>query len=122
MSQDYGKIIKKLRLKEGWTQKELAQKLFKAESTIGMWEQGRREPDYDSLKALSFLFKVPVDFIIGNNLDNHLNLNIPPINVFQEIDLDDLLHYEVKYQGHLLTDDEINDILDFAKFKLSQRK
>lgn len=123
MLQNYGKTIKKLRIKEGWTQKELAKKLFKAQSTIGMWEQGRREPDYESLKAISALFKVSVDFIIGNNLsDNNLNLNTTTIDYLQEIDLGEILKdKEVIYQGHKLTEAEINDILNFTRFKLSER-
>jgi len=65
MALKHGKIIKKLRLEKGLTQKELADTLHKAESTIGMWEQGRRELDYDSLKELADLFDVSVDYLLG---------------------------------------------------------
>ena len=128
MSQTYGKNIKRLRTSKGWTQKELARKLYKAESTIGMWEQGRREPDYESLKEISALFNVPVDIIIGNNffsdLDSFLKqpLNQEPINELKEADLDELLtSFKIVYQGQTLDRDEIDEILDFARFKLSQR-
>lgn len=128
MSQTYGKNIKRLRTSKGWTQKELARKLYKAESTIGMWEQGRREPDYESLKEISALFNVPVDIIIGNNffsdLDSFLKqpLNQEPINELKEANLDELLtSFKIVYQGQTLDRYEIDEILDFARFKLSQR-
>ena len=39
-----GEIIRSLRATNGMTQKELADKLSISPSTIGMYEQGRREP------------------------------------------------------------------------------
>lgn len=51
MAELQGKILKRLRQEKGWTQKDLAQIMQRAESTIGMWEQGRREMDYDSLNV-----------------------------------------------------------------------
>ena len=34
-------------------------------SAIGMWEQGRREPDYETLESLADFFNVDIDFLIG---------------------------------------------------------
>ncbi|MCI8501933.1 MAG: helix-turn-helix transcriptional regulator [Oscillospiraceae bacterium] len=63
--------IKMLRMQRGLTQAELAQVLEVSASAIGMYEQGRREPDIKLLLRLSRFFRVPVDYIIGNS--NGLN-------------------------------------------------
>ena len=47
------KQIKFLRLKNGWSQVDLATRLNISSSTIGMYEQGRREPPIDILVAMS---------------------------------------------------------------------
>lgn len=60
-----GTTLKRLRIKKGWTQEELAKELNRASSTIGLWEQGRREMDYDSLITLADIFDVSVDFLLG---------------------------------------------------------
>ena len=65
MSEKHGKILRDLRNKKSMTQKELAEKLNRAESTIGMWEQGRREMDYDSLCTVSEFFNVTIDELLG---------------------------------------------------------
>ena len=57
--------IKSLREAKGMTQKTLAQKLYKSESAIRMWELGRSEPDCETVNNLSYLFDVTADYILG---------------------------------------------------------
>jgi transcriptional regulator with XRE-family HTH domain len=118
MPLSYGLIIKNLRERKGWTQRDLAEKMFKAESTVGMWEQGRREPDYDSLIELAQLFDVPVDFLIGNNpLDKAINKvkesdqydineNLSDEQIEQNIK-DLLKNTIVKYKGRTVSEKEL---------------
>lgn len=115
MSEIHGAILKRLRLEKGWTQKDLAEKLNKAESTIGMWEQGRRELDYDSLKEIADLFDVSIDFLLGRvkNKQGRKGDNEIVIDDFQFA-----LYGEVKD----LTDDEKKDILDMVKILKKQKE
>ena len=53
-----------LRRKKGWSQAELANRLHISPSTIGMYEQGRREPPIDILVAMSNEFDVSIDYLI----------------------------------------------------------
>lgn len=69
-NQEFGKRIKKFRLKFNLTQKELAKEINKAESTIGMWEQGRREPDNESLVLLSRIFNTTIDYLVSGSVFN----------------------------------------------------
>lgn len=57
--------IKSLRKKEGLTQKQLAVKLGKKESTIRMWELGLNEPTLSSIIELSNMFNVSIDELVG---------------------------------------------------------
>ena len=56
--------IESLRHKKGWSQAELAQRLHISPSTVGMYEQGRREPSIDALVAMSVKFGVTIDYLI----------------------------------------------------------
>jgi transcriptional regulator with XRE-family HTH domain len=76
----FGVILRKLRKEKHMSQKELANKLFKAESTIRMWELGINQPDNDTLVDLSHMFDVSTDYLLGvsdirNNTDLKDNLN-----------------------------------------------
>lgn len=58
------KQIELLRRKKGWSQAELASRLHISPSTIGMYEQGRREPPIDILVAMAKEFDVSIDYLI----------------------------------------------------------
>lgn len=59
-----GARIAALRHGVGWSQAELAQKLQISASTVGMYEQGRREPAAELLVRLAALFHVSVDYLL----------------------------------------------------------
>lgn len=62
---EFGTVLKKLRLENSLTQKQLAEHLNISESTIGMYEQNRRKPDYEILDAIADYFNVDMDFLLG---------------------------------------------------------
>lgn len=64
----FAPLITKLRKKAGYTQEEVAQKLKKAKSTIGSWEESRSEPDIETLNELLVLYGCPSlrDVLCGN--------------------------------------------------------
>ena len=53
-----------LRKGKGYSQSRLAQELNLSPSTIGMYEQGRRVPDLDTLIALAKLCRISLDYLI----------------------------------------------------------
>jgi transcriptional regulator with XRE-family HTH domain len=59
--------IRELRKKLKMTQKELAEQLQVADSTLSYWETGRYEPDKNALMKLSRLFNVPIDYILDGD-------------------------------------------------------
>ena len=62
---NFNERLKQLRLASGLTQQGLADELGISASAIGMYEQGRREPDRATLMLMSNYFCVSTDFILG---------------------------------------------------------
>lgn len=56
--------LKELRKKHNMTQQALADALGVSPSTVGMYEQGRREPDNSTLTAICRLFHVSSDYFL----------------------------------------------------------
>lgn len=57
--------LKSLRTAQGLTQDELAKILQVSRSTIGMYENGSREPDYETLNCIADFFNVNIDYLLG---------------------------------------------------------
>ena len=62
---DFSKIFKALRQSSGYTQQEFADKIGISRSTIGMYETGAREPDFETLEAIADFFNVDIDYLLG---------------------------------------------------------
>lgn len=62
----FGAKLKKCRKDMSLSQKEFGQKIGVAESTVSLYESNKRFPDADTLKKISALFKVSLDYLLGN--------------------------------------------------------
>ena len=62
---EFGKLLKKLREKEGISQRELAKELGVGKTTVSVWESGLTEPNMTSLKKLSEFFNISIDELCG---------------------------------------------------------
>lgn len=65
--------MKCLRLKAGLTQAQLADKLGVSASTIGMYEQGRREPDNTTLAKICRTLDASGDYVLNLDEENRVN-------------------------------------------------
>lgn len=61
----FKKRLRLLRKKYSVTQQVLADSLNLSSSTIGMYEQGRRDPDTETICALANFFGVTTDYLLG---------------------------------------------------------
>ena len=78
--------LKKLRENAGFTQDAFAKKIGVAQSTIGMWESGRREPDHETTSRLADFFDVSIDYIVGRIDDQEpLEENTPALPLIDNI-------------------------------------
>lgn len=61
----FGKRLRMLRENKGYNQEKIANLCGLSTSTIGMYEQGRRQPDNDTLVKLADIFDVSIDYLLG---------------------------------------------------------
>ena len=61
---DIGKRICELRRERGWTQSQLAEKLFVTDKAVSKWEQGRGDPELSSVVKLAEIFGVTTDCLL----------------------------------------------------------
>lgn len=59
--------LRELRARHGLTQDRVAKELQVHESAVSRWENGTRFPTGEDLVALSDLFRVSVDFLLGKS-------------------------------------------------------
>lgn len=79
MENNFASNLRHLRLRNGMTQEELANKLDKDYSTIGKWELGLRSPIMTDVIRISELFNISLEKLIGQNVtqrDNYDELDI----------------------------------------------
>lgn len=62
---NFQNIFRKLRTSSNLTQNAIAEKLGISRSTIGMYETGAREPDFETLEKIADYFNVDTDFLLG---------------------------------------------------------
>ena len=63
----FAERLKKLRLEADMKQSDLGKLLGVSASTIGMYEQGRRYPDFETLIKIANYFNVSLDFLLGRS-------------------------------------------------------
>jgi len=132
--------IRELRKKRGMTQKELAEQMQIADSTLSYWEMGKYEPDNDSLIKLSKFFSVPIDYILDGdfvrwNLDQN-DAEYLDVDLLRATEADmSVSEAEVPYSSNRntqtsfnrvefdgLTEEEIEKLAEYAVFIKSRRK
>lgn len=64
---NFSSRIKLLRTERGITQEQLASMLKVSRGTIGMYESGKREPDFETSEAIADVFNVDMDFLMGRS-------------------------------------------------------
>ncbi len=105
---NFYKILKLLRTSNSLTQDELAKILKISRSTVGMYENGSREPDYETLEAIADYFNVDIDYLLGRTSKTTKLINAQTIAA----------HFE----GDEYTKEELDRIREYAAFIKSKRK
>ena len=60
-----GELIKKKRKEMGWTQAQLAERLFVSTNAVSKWELGKNAIDMEKLKDISQLLNIPMPMLVG---------------------------------------------------------
>lgn len=104
---NFNKVLRALRTSKNMTQDELAKILRISRSTVGMYEKGDREPDYETLEAIADYFNVSIDYLLGR--DTKIVRLIAPNTLAAHFD------------GDEYTEDELAEIHQFAEFVKTKR-
>ena len=68
MNTSIPKNIKRLRQQAGLTQEQLAEKLFVTRQTVSLWENGKTQPDVQTLERIAAVFQVDLMTVLyGGN-------------------------------------------------------
>ena len=63
----FGKRLASLRKKMGISQYELADRLGFSRGQLANYEQGKRQPDFDTLQKIADFFEVSTDYLLGRS-------------------------------------------------------
>ena len=63
----FGNRLKTLRKEKGYTQQDLSDILQLTKSTVSMYENNNREPEFEKLEEIADLFNVNLDYLLGRS-------------------------------------------------------
>ena len=100
-----GENIKRFRIQAKFTQEELATRLGKSKNVISNWERGDNKPDADTIEEICFIF------------------NISPNQIYSWEDAAEKpFTIAAHFEGDKFTEDELEEIKQFAEFVKNRRK
>lgn len=112
-----GNRLKKLRLEKKLTQLQIAQKVNISEARYNLYENNKRQPDYELLKSLAEVLETTTDYLLGNdNTTKTINSVIPDNELADKLSvLIENEHAKVLFDklGEL-SDEELNQVADIV--------
>ena len=102
MGDNFNDNLKEARLRSGLSQKEVAENIGVAKSTYSLYESGNREPNVNTIKKIADCLNVSADTLLGLN--------------------DELTTLAAHFDGKEYTEDELNEIRQFAEFVEKQKE
>ncbi len=112
--------LKELRESKGLSQKALANKLGVSQSTVGMWESQKREPNFSTTEEIANFFGVTIDYLLDNShatkeviLENNSDNSVVIFNRNGEIIRKKFSEEQMKYLEKFissLTDEDYPDL------------
>ena len=117
-----GSRIRELRKAEGMSQKELALNLGVSTSAVGMYEQGRREPDSEKLSGLCEIFGVTMDYLLGRS---ETARSVPETNdiveAFDQMTNDILERGGLMFDGKPIEREEVERVVEAMRLGMMLR-
>ncbi len=115
-----GVIIKQLRTMRGLTQLQFGEKIGVAESTISLYESGKRSPDFVLLGKIADFFAVSTDYLLGRTNIAQTTSSTNPQEIIKN-------HYgevvvEIIEMLNSLSDTDKGDVRGYTKRLLEEKK
>lgn len=108
-----GHKLKTLRIRAGMTQGQLAKLLGVSPSTVGMYEQGRRNPDTVMIKKICSIFSVSADSLLGVGETSN-----EAIDIIKEMSARLRSNREVTLNGLPMSDEDRSKLLNAIEIAL----
>ena len=112
--------LKELRTRRHISQDTLSRFLGVSRSTIGLYEQGRREPDFETLEAIADFFNVPIGTLVDKDPQSYPRRD--PIDTYDDELVEELqrLHDDPELRMLLsatknLTKEDVRFMADLAR-------
>ncbi|MBC5689741.1 helix-turn-helix transcriptional regulator [Mediterraneibacter sp. NSJ-55] len=64
---NFSSVLKSLRSQKKMTQQELANSIGLSKSALNMYEQGARQPNFETLELIADYFNISIDFLLGKS-------------------------------------------------------
>lgn len=113
-----GSRLKKVRQHRMMTQKQLADKLKISQTAIALWENGNRSLSLDAIDAIAKALNVSAGYILFGEKDvNDIVPSDEPVNNNNQTST-----LAAHFDGDEYTEDELEEIRQFAEFVKSKRK
>lgn len=107
--------LKELRENADLSQYALADKLGVAQSTVGGWESGAREPNFDMIKKIAGFFNTTTDSLLGNSALPKQGKKAPPDEQMALFLKQKLNSLGIGAPDRDLTDEELKALLEIAR-------
>ncbi len=119
---DFSKKLKQLRKNAGHTQAAAAALLKISPSAVGMYEQGRREPDFETVQRICDLYGVTPNYLVSDS-DELARLEVG--DLIAELRRRIKTAEGVTFDGAVLSDEDAEKVFDAmllaAKLTLEHR-
>ena len=102
MGDNFNENLKSARIKSGLSQKDFAESIGVAKYTYSLYESGNREPNVNTIKKISDCLNVSADTLLGLN--------------------EEQTTLAAHFDGSEYTEDELDEIRQFAEFVKNKRK
>lgn len=107
----FSETMKRLRRSRKMTQAQLAEQLGLSASAVGMYEQGRREPDLSVILQLCRIFDVPADLLL-NEMVEPVQKSLEIKDVIQDIQDRLLASGELTLDGTPMSVEDIHRLIN----------
>jgi len=111
--------LAELRKEKNLSQKEIARVLQITQQAYSNYENGRREPDYNMLKKIADLYKVSLDWLLNNEIQEEKKSR--PVNTERDTIINKLIQrLEAIDDLNILKD--VSDYSDYLTYRQNQSK
>lgn len=107
--------LKKLRKEKGLSQYEVARRLDLSRGQLANYEQGTREPDYETLAKLADFYECSTDYLLGREELSQDEKDLLT-DIDKDVSIEDLLKkYSLTLDGETATKEEVEGAIAFIR-------